>query len=33
MYTVADSVQRADEIVALAVAEPDGIFRQMERRV
>jgi phosphomannomutase len=30
IYSVADSQSRASEIVALAIAEPDGIFRQME---
>ncbi|HSX28022.1 MAG TPA: phosphomannomutase [Candidatus Saccharimonadales bacterium] len=29
-YSVADSQERADEIVALALAEPDGIFRTIE---
>jgi phosphomannomutase len=31
MYSVADTQERADKIVALALAEPDGIFRRMER--
>jgi phosphomannomutase len=31
IYTVADSQERADEIVRLALAEPDGILREMER--
>jgi phosphomannomutase len=31
MYSVADSQGRADEIVRLALAEPDGVLRQMER--
>jgi hypothetical protein len=31
MYSVADSQARADEIVALAIAEPDGIFRSIEK--
>jgi phosphomannomutase len=31
VYSVAGSQKRADEIVALAVREPDGIFRRMER--
>jgi len=30
MYSCADSQERADEIVALAIAEPNGIFRQLE---
>jgi phosphomannomutase len=33
IYAVADSECRAKEIAALAVAEPDGIFRGMERCV
>jgi phosphomannomutase len=33
MYSVADSQERADEIVALALREPDGLFRRMERQV
>jgi phosphomannomutase len=31
IYAVADSQERADEICALAVAEPDGVLRRMER--
>ncbi len=31
IYSVADSQERADEIVRLALAEPDGILRSMER--
>jgi phosphomannomutase len=31
VYSIAGSQERADEIVVLAVAEPDGIFRQMEK--
>jgi len=31
IYSVADTQERADEIVALAIAEPDGIFRQIEK--
>lgn len=30
IYTVADSQDRADEIVQMAIAEPDGIFRSIE---
>ncbi|MEK7461175.1 MAG: phosphomannomutase [Patescibacteria group bacterium] len=30
-YSIADSQSRADEIVALAIAEPDGLYRQMEK--
>jgi len=30
-YSIADSQERADEIVALAIAEPDGIFRRLEQ--
>lgn len=33
MYSVADSQERADTIVALAIAEPDGIFRRIERAI
>ena len=33
IYAVADSQERADEIAALGVAEPDGILRAMERAV
>lgn len=33
IYSVANSQERADEIVAMALAEPDGIFRQLERSV
>ncbi len=31
IYSVADTQARADEIVALAIAEPDGIFRAIEK--
>jgi phosphomannomutase len=31
IYSVAGSQKRADDIVAAAIAEPDGIFRRMER--
>ncbi len=31
VYAVADTQERADRIVALGVAEPDGILRRMER--
>jgi len=31
IYSVADTQGRADQIVALAIAEPDGIFRQIEK--
>ena len=31
IYSVADSQARADEIVGLAIAEPDGIFRVIEK--
>jgi phosphomannomutase len=31
IYAVSDSQTRADEIVSLAVSEPDGILRQLER--
>lgn len=31
MYSVADSQERADEIVSLAIAEPDGIIRSIEK--
>lgn len=30
IYSIADSAERAAEIVALAIAEPDGIFRRMQ---
>ncbi|MBW8864052.1 MAG: mannose-6-phosphate isomerase, class I, partial [Verrucomicrobia bacterium] len=33
VYAVADSQARADEIVAVALREPDGILRQMETAV
>ena len=33
IYAVADSRERADAIAALAVAEPDGILRRLERLV
>jgi phosphomannomutase len=31
IYAVSDSQARADEIVSLAVREPDGVLRQLER--
>jgi phosphomannomutase len=31
IYAVADTQERADEIAAMGVAEPDGILRSMER--
>jgi phosphomannomutase len=31
IYSVADTQERADEIVAFAIAEPDGIFRKLEK--
>lgn len=33
IYSVADTQERADEIVSLAIAEPDGIFRQLEQKL
>lgn len=30
-YSIADSQERADQIVEMAIAEPDGIFRQIEK--
>jgi len=33
IYSVADTQERADEIAAMGVAEPDGILRRMERAV
>jgi phosphomannomutase len=33
IYAVADAQQRADEIVKLGTAEPDGILRRLERRL
>lgn len=33
IYSVAATQERADEIVALAIAEPDGIFRAIEKEV
>jgi phosphomannomutase len=33
IYAVADRQDRADEIVRLGVAEPDGILRQLEAAV
>jgi phosphomannomutase len=33
IYSVADTQERADEIVSLAIAEPDGIFRQLEQKI
>lgn len=31
IYSIADTQVRADEIVAMAIAEPDGIFRTIEK--
>lgn len=31
IYSVAATQERADQIVAMAIAEPDGIFRQMQK--
>lgn len=33
IYSVADTQKRADEIVALALAEPNGIFRHMQHEI
>lgn len=33
LYSVADTQERADEMVALAIAEPGGIFRQLEKKL
>jgi phosphomannomutase len=33
IYAVADTQARADAIVALGVAEPDGILRRMEKNI
>ncbi|MBM3254431.1 MAG: hypothetical protein FJZ16_09280, partial [Candidatus Omnitrophica bacterium] len=33
IYSVANSQERADEIVAKGIAEPDGILRQIERKL
>jgi phosphomannomutase len=33
IYSVADTQERADEIVSMAIAEPDGIFRQLEQKL
>ena len=33
VYAVADTQERSDQIADLAIAEPDGILRQMERAV
>lgn len=33
IYSVADSAERAAEIVAMAIAEPDGIFRTLEKSI
>jgi phosphomannomutase len=33
IYGIADSQERADEIVSLAIAEPDGIFRQLQHDI
>ncbi|HRK40596.1 MAG TPA: phosphomannomutase [Candidatus Saccharibacteria bacterium] len=32
IYSVADSQERADEVVGLALKEPDGIYRRLEER-
>lgn len=31
IYSVADTQERADEIVSLAITEPDGVFRRIEK--
>jgi phosphomannomutase len=31
IYSVADTQERADEIARLALAEPDGIYRRLQR--
>jgi phosphomannomutase len=33
IYVVSDVAQRADDMVRLAIREPDGLFRQMERKL
>jgi phosphomannomutase len=33
IYSIADSQQRADDIVKLALAEPDGIFRKLQQNL
>jgi phosphomannomutase len=33
IYSVAATQERADQIVAMAIAEPDGIFRQMQKNL
>ncbi len=33
IYSVADSPERAKEIVVFALAEPNGIFRQMQKKI
>lgn len=33
IYAVADTAERAEQLIALGVAEPDGILRRMERLV
>lgn len=33
IYSVAGSQERADQIVALAIAEPDGIFRRIQKDI
>ena len=33
IYSVAGTQERADEIVSLAIAEPDGIFRKLEQKL
>jgi phosphomannomutase len=33
IYAVSDFAQRADDIVRLAIREPDGLFRRMERNL
>jgi phosphomannomutase len=31
IYSVSDTQQRADQIVEMAIREPNGIFRTMEK--
>ena len=33
IYAVADTAERAEQLIALGVAEPDGLLRQMEKLV
>jgi phosphomannomutase len=33
IYAVSDTQERADEIIRLGIAEPNGIIRSLERRV